>query len=107
MKYGVARRLDVYGIESGKGESIITSAGDWARADRWCREHLEGDGSVVGLLQTFCWAWFALQRTKKLTEYGVTSELTVDGLYEMLDILTVDIEEIEDDSLPLKVGRAK
>lgn len=105
MNYGLARKLDIYSVEEQKGETIITSAGDWSRADRWCREHIEEDGTRAGLLQTYCWAWFALLRKKKLAEYGISSELTMETLEEMFDIVTVYIDEIEADSLPLKGGR--
>lgn len=102
MKYGLTRKLNVYGLESQKGEEIIATAGDYLQSQLWCSKHLKGiDGGIADLYQTFAWAWFALSRNGRLSEYGIAAELTQDALTDMASTVTVFMEAIPDDSLPL------
>ncbi len=102
MKYGLTRKLNVYGLESHKGEEVIATAGDYLQSQLWCSKNLKGvDDGIADLYQTFAWAWFALSRSDKLEEYGIQAELTQDALNEMASTVTVFMEAIPDDSLPL------
>lgn len=102
MKYGLTRNLQVYSIEGEKGEEVIATAGDYLQSQLWCSNHLKGvqDG-IADLYQTFAWAWFALKRHGKLADYGLAAELSQDALTEMASTVTVYMEQIPDDSLPL------
>lgn len=102
MKYGLTRKLNVYSIEDQKGEEVIATAGDYLQSQLWCSNNLKGvaDG-IADLYQTYAWAWFALKRNGKLAEYGINAELSQDALTEMASTVTVFMESIEDDSLPL------
>ena len=102
MKYGLTRRLNVYSIEKQKGEELIATAGDYLQASLWCSSNLKGmDDAIADLFQTFAWAWYALKRTGKLEEYGVAGELSQDALTDMAGAVTVYMDSVEDDSLPL------
>lgn len=102
MKYGLTRKLNVYSIEGQKGEEVIATAGDYLKSQLWCSNNLKGvaDG-IADLYQTFAWAWFALKRNGKLAEYGIAADITQDALTDMASTVTVYMEAIEDDSLPL------
>ncbi|MDY3129287.1 MAG: hypothetical protein SOW20_04575 [Berryella intestinalis] len=102
MKYGLTRKLNVYGLETKKGEEVIATAGDYLQSQLWCSSNLNGvDGGIADFYQTFAWAWFALKRNGKLEEYGIAAEITQDALTDMASTVTVYMEAIEDDSLPL------
>lgn len=102
MKYGLTRRLHVYSIEEEKGEEVIATAGDYLQSQMWCSKHLGNlEDGIADLYQTYAWAWYALNRHGKLAEYGIAEELSQDGLTDMASAVTVYLETIEDDSLPL------
>ena len=108
MKYGLTRKLNVYSLEEQKGEEVIATAGDYLQSQLWCSNHLKGLAEGISdLYQTFAWAWFALKRHGKLAEYGISAELTQDALTEMASIVTVYMEAIPDDSLPLAANSQK
>lgn len=102
MKYGLTRRLNVYSIEKQIGDELIATAGDYLQSQLWCNNNLKGmDEGLADLYQTFAWAWYAMQRNGKLDEYGVASELSQDALNDMASTVTVYMDSVEDDSLPL------
>lgn len=102
MKYGLTRNLHVYNIQTQKGEVLISAPGDYLQSQLWCQKHLKGlDDGIADLYQTFAWAWHALKRNGKLEEYGLSPELTVDALTDMADTVSVYMEVIKDDALPL------
>lgn len=102
MKYGLTRKLNVYSIESQKGEEVIATAGDYLQAQLWCSKNINGlpDG-MADLMQTFAWAWYAMKRNGKLADYGIAPELSQDALIDMASTITVYMESIPDDALPL------
>lgn len=102
MKYGLTRKLNVYNLESQKGEEVIATAGDYLQSQLWCSKNINGvEDGIADLYQTFAWAWFALKRNGKLAEYGIGAEITQEALTEMASTVTVYMEAIPDDSLPL------
>lgn len=102
MKYGLTRRLNVYSIEKQKGEEVIATAGDYLQSSLWCSNNLKGmDEGIADLYQTFAWAWYALMRTGKLSDYGISGDLSVDALNDMASAVTVFMDSVEEDSLPL------
>lgn len=102
MKYGLTRKLNVYSLDEQKGEEVIATAGDYLQSQMWCKKNLKGlDEQIADLFQTFAWAWYALMRNGKLEDYGISEELSQDALTEMASTVTVFLEAIPDDSLPL------
>lgn len=102
MKYGLTRYVNVYNFESERGERIIATAGDYIRSQNWCKKNVKADDDgMADLLQTYAWAYFALKRSGKLEEYGLAPEVSQDALMDMADTVSVFMEQIEDDSLPL------
>lgn len=103
MKYGLSRRLNVYSVEGQHGEEVIALAGDYLNAEMWCSANLAGmEQGVRDLYQTFAWAWFALKRLGRLDAYGIAGELSQDALTDMANTVTVYMDSVEEDSLPLK-----
>lgn len=102
MKYGLTRKLNVYSIEDQKGEEVIATAGDYLQSQLWCSNNLKNlpDG-MADLMQTFAWAWYAMKRHGKLADYGIAPELSQDALINMASTITVYMEAIPDDALPL------
>ena len=108
MKYGLTRRLHVYSISMQKGEEIIATAGDYLQSQLWCSKHVkDAEDGISDLYQSYAWAWFALKRNGKLDEYGVADELSVDALTDMASDVTVFLESVPDDSLPLAGSRTQ
>lgn len=102
MKYGLTRNLNVYNVETQKGEVLLSTPGDYLQSQLWCAKNLKGfEGGIADLYQTFAWAWFALKRNGKLDEYGIQPELSVYALSAMANSVTVFMEEVKEDSLPL------
>lgn len=103
MKYGLTRVLQVYDLQEKKGEEVeFATAGDYLQAQMWCQRNLKGiDELTADLYQTFAWAWHALVRLGKAEEYGISGELSQDALDAMASRVTVYMESVPDDSLPL------
>lgn len=102
MKYGLTRKLQVYVFESQKAEEVIATAGDYLQSQLWCSKHAKGmDEGIADMFQTFAWAWFALSRNGLLDDLGISAELSIDTLTDMASAITVYLEQIPDDSLPL------
>lgn len=102
MKYGLTRKLNVYSFEGQKGGEVIATAGDYLRSQLWCSKHINDvEEGIADLYQTFAWAWFAMKRNGMLDDYGVAAEISQDALTEMASAVTVYMETVPDDSLPL------
>ncbi len=102
MKYGLARKLYIYHFETQKGEELIATGGDYTRSQLWCKKNLNDvDTELADLFQSLAWVWYALKRNGKLADYGVSAELTQEGLLEMFDGLTFQFESFAEDALPL------
>lgn len=108
MKYGLTRKLNVYNFESQMGEEVIATAGDYLQSQLWGKKNLKDiDGDLADLFQTYAWAWFALKRDGKLAEYGINAELTQETLIDMASTVSIQMESIPEDSLPLATQRKK
>ena len=102
MKYGLTRRLHVYDIEKQVGDEVFATAGDYLQSQLWCQKNLKGmDGDIADIYQAYAWAWYALKRHGKLAGYGIAEEISLDALNDMASVVTVNLEAIKDDSLPL------
>lgn len=102
MKYGLARNIQVYNIDTQKGGEVISTTGDYLQAQMWMDKHMDGyDSEIKDVLQAYAWAYFALKRNGRLKEFGISEELTDETLLEMANVVTVYLEQIEDGSLPL------
>ena len=102
MKYGLTRKLNAYGIETGYGTVVVAMAGDYIKSQLWCQEGIDGvPEGIADLYQTFAWAWFALDRNGLLGKFGLEGPLSRDALDDMARKVTVYMESVEEDSLPL------
>lgn len=103
MKYGLTRKLNAYSIEKKNGVEVIATAGDYMQSQLWCSKHLEPmEQMLADLYQTFAWAWFALRRNGELKTFGLPEKLSSQADIEaMAGDVTVFMEMVEDDSLPL------
>lgn len=102
LKYGLARKINVYNVTTQMGEEVLSTAGDYFQAQLWADKGLSGiPDEMKDVISTFAWAYFALKRNGKLNTYGLPDELTQEALFEMADNITVYIDQIEEGSLPL------
>ena len=102
MKYGLTRKLNAYDLDSKQSVECIATAGDYIQSQLWCQRVLKDmPAGIMDIYQTFAWAWYALKRRGELEKLGLGEELTRDELDNMTVRITVYMEGIEDDSLPL------
>ena len=102
MKYGLARRINLYNIETNVGGEVFSPAGDYIQSQLWCNRHLDGlPDDIADLYQTYVWAWHAARRAGELDRYGLPAELTRETLDEITNTVTVYLDVVEEDSLPL------
>lgn len=109
MKYGMTFLIDLYDFEKEEEHHVLTTPGDYVRMCNWADEHLPDDGreSVENLRRNYATAWHALKRRGKLAEFGLPEGLDLEGVDAMADRFSIFVNEVEDDSLPLRKGRSK
>lgn len=102
MKYGLAKKIDVYNFETNKRDTIIARPSAWHEAALWGANHKgEADEAVSGVESTYTWAYFAIKQAGKLDEYGLPGKLDRKAILSMMDTMTVYMEDLEDGDLPL------
>lgn len=102
LKYGLARKLNIYNIDTQEGGEIVSSSGDYFQAQLWRQKHLKDlDDDMAEIVFPFVWAYFALARNNELEKYGYPEELSKESLLEIANNTTVYIDQIKDGSLPL------
>lgn len=102
MKYGLTRQVDIYCYEKETGHEVYATAGDYMRSQKWASENLGGmEEGMANLYQTYAWVWFALSRLGKLDEFGIKAEINEETIEEMAGLISVHLEPVPDDSLPL------
>lgn len=102
MQYGLARNIDIYHFENQTAERIIATPGDNIQAQLWANKYLEDLPEASRMVcEVFVWAWMAFKRLQKLEEYGLDAKLTRDELFRMMDLMTIQFSDIEEDALPL------
>ncbi len=108
MRYGITRKVSIYGLENHEADEVIATPGDNLQATLWSSKDLGGMPSEAkGVLETYAWAYFAMKRQGLLGKYGIQGEPTVDGLMDMADKVTLYFEEVPEDSLPLAGAKPK
>lgn len=112
MKLSMTFKIDVYDFDAGKGETLLSTPGDYIRTRRWLDENMpevDGDDAVSNILGNLVTAWHVLQRSKKLGDYGLPSKLTPKAVEGMADRLSVYVEYCSstegDDAPPLPGGQ--
>lgn len=108
MKYGLTRNLNIYCFDTEEAETILATAGDYIQSQLWCEKNLKGmsDG-IADLYGTYAWAYSAMRRRGILEKFGVSPELTREALDDMANKVSVYMETIQDDALPLSSGAAQ
>lgn len=109
MRLSMTFRIDLYDIDEGAGEQLVSSPGDYIRMREWADANLpDDDGLVSNLRVNFALAWFTLLRRGELASYGLPDELSAEAIDEMADRLSVFVEEYEvageDVTSPLPAG---
>lgn len=105
MKTGLMRIMHVYDMQEMKREVVkVAMPGDYFNAEMWCKSNLEDmeeHDPIRYLLQTFAWVWFALVRLGKAKKYGIEGELSQEALVDLANRISVYMEEVPDDVVPL------
>ena len=90
MRYGLARNIQVYNIDTHEGAEIVSTTGDYLQAHMWMKEHEKDyDEEMRDVLQAYVWAYFAIKRNGELAKFDLPEELTGAGLFKMADCTTV------------------
>lgn len=106
MKYGLTRKLDIYNIEKGKGQTIIATAGDYIQSQLWCSNNLKDvPEAVADVYASVAWAYFAMRRMGVDIGYHLPEKIDRAALDDMAASVTVFFEAIKDDELPLAVSK--
>ena len=102
MKYGLARNIQVYNIDTHEGAEVVSTTGDYLHAHMWMKDHVNDfDEETRDVLQAYVWAYFAVKRAGLLDKFDLPEKLTKDGLFKMADCTTIFLDTIDDGSLPL------
>lgn len=103
LKYGLARTVDIYNIETQEGGQIIASTGDYLQAHLWLNKNLKSeDEEMRDILQAYAWAYFAAKRNGDIDRFGLPQKLEKkDDLFDMANVCTVYLEPIQEGTLPL------
>lgn len=106
MKYGLARKISIYDFDKGEGEEFIAAPSAYIQASLWSAKNLKSQPDEVrGIYENYAWAWFGAKNAGLLEKYGMGGELTRERIDEIASRVTVFIDVVEDDALPLR-GRA-
>ena len=108
MKYGMTFIIDLYDFEKEAAHHVLTTPGDYIRTKEWAVGNIGGgDENVESLRRNYATAWHALKRRGELREMGLPDALTVEAVDAMADRFSIFVNEVEDDSLPLKGERGR
>lgn len=90
---GLGRTISIYDYKNEKADEVRSRPGSWAKASKWVGFGALDDEpeAVRGVLESYAWAWYALEAAGKLEAYGLGEQLTVHELYDMMDKVDVVI----------------
>jgi hypothetical protein len=100
MQYGLTKNLNVYSPELGTGEIVPVMAGSYIMALKWVQNNVE-DESEHNFFHSIAWAWYGLKKAGLLDKYELPKKLTYDSAIEVADKITIYLDDVEPDSLPL------
>lgn len=108
MKYGLARNISIYDFDKGEGEEFVAPPAAYVQASLWSSKHLKGlPDDVRGIYENYAWAWFGAKLAGLLEKYGMDGELTREKIDDITSRITVFIDVVEDDALPLRGQASK
>lgn len=109
MRYGMTFLIDLYDFENEAEHHVLTTPGDYIRMRAWAKENMPdgGDETVDSLRRNYAITWFALKRRGKLGEFDLPKGLDLVVVDSMADRFSIFVNDVGDDSLPLKKGRGK
>ncbi|WP_282191926.1 hypothetical protein [Adlercreutzia caecimuris] len=108
MKYGLARKISIYDIDNGEGEEFVAPPAAYIQASLWSAKHLKGLADEIrGIYENYAWAWFAARLAGLCGKYGMDGELTREKIDELSCRITIFIDVVEDDALPLNGRTSK
>ena len=60
MKYGLAKRVNFYNIDTHEGAEVVATTGDYARAEMWMKKNVKDmEGELRDIVFPYAWAYFA------------------------------------------------
>lgn len=108
MRYGLTFKASVYDFEREEAFEIVTRPGDYIRMQRWKETRNDGGSGELDVLESnYAVVWFALQRTGRLAEFGVPDQLDSAAIDAMADRMSVFVDGVEEDSLPLRKAHGR
>lgn len=108
MKYGLTRKLYLFGLENQESAETIATAGDFIQAQLWCSKNIKAmPEDVSDLYESLAWAYCNMKRNELLETFQISDELSIDSLNDLANKVTVYFEAIKDDALPLAMPKKK
>lgn len=107
MRYGLTFAASIYDFEREEEFELVTRPGDYIRMQRW-KDGRETANADLDVLETnYAVVWFALERSGRLEEFGLPAALDEQAIEAMADRMSVYVDSVKEDSLPLRKARAK
>ncbi len=101
-KYGVARNMKVYDFDTGEESEHVARPSAWTKASIWTEDNeIKTDAgndvpdAVEGVMSSYVWLYFALEREGLLSKYNLPETLTQETVMQMMDRFSVEVEEIQ------------
>lgn len=107
MRYGLTFAASIYDFEREEEYELVTRPGDYIRMQRWKDQHEERNADLDLLTTNYAVVWFALERSGRLEEFGIPSVLDDSTIEAMADRISVYVDSVKEDSLPLRKARGK
>lgn len=108
MKYGLTKNAQIYSFEKKIADTILLTPGDNIQASMWIAKNGDSvDKDIRGVFEVYAWVFIGMRRLGMLETYSVADELSIDNLMKMADIVSVYLDDVEEDSLPLAKSRKK
>lgn len=107
MHYGLTFAAELYDFEREERHDIVTRPGDYIRMMRWRDERQTKDADLNSLEINYAVVYFALKRLGRLEEFGLPDVLDDAAIEAMADRVSVYVDSVKEDTLPLRTARGR
>lgn len=107
MRYGLTNKISIHDFASGAEEIIISTPGDFYRAQAWLRNKTYEDTTERENMFIALRFFYAMKRNGKLEGLGISDDATEESVLELLDQVSFFFEEMSAEDAPLALETSK